>query len=138
VQYTSDKSGRYHATKTIRNVRENEIFPKLINRNDLIDFIDLASNCKSTQISEIIAGTRFTEDFAYRCRSELEKVKVLKTFHPELPVIDIDFDKVRIWKLYGYSDNWFIYYRSDDIRKRYAERGVNFDEIDLIDDEVDE
>jgi hypothetical protein len=55
-----------------------------------------------------------------------------------LPVIDIDFDKVRIWKLYGYSDNWFIYYRSDDIRKRYAEKGVNFDEIDLVDDEVDE
>ena len=122
----------------IRAVSETEIFPRQPKKDDLLKFIECMRKTNSTNIHDIISGTEYTEHFAYRCRAELERLKLLKTFIPELPVIDIDYDKVRIWELYKYSDNWYIYYKSDDIRKRYAEKGVNFDEIDLVDDEVED
>lgn len=92
-------------------------------------FIEYAKNLKSTKIDDIIVGTEFTKDYAYRIRSELNRIHLLKTFIPELPVCDIDFDKVEIWKKYDFSDNWYIYVKSDNIRKKFESKGLNFDEL---------
>lgn len=108
----------------------------MISKTDIIKFIDYAKKSKSTKISDIILGTEYTENYAYRVRSELNNLKLLKTFIPDIPVCDIDFDKVEIWKRYKLSDNWYIYSNSDRIRTKFEDDGINYDELDLDDWDV--
>lgn len=101
----------------------------MISHDNILKFIEYAKNSKSTKIEDIINGTEFTNDYAYRIRSELNRIHLLKTFIPEFPVCDIDFDKIEIWKQYEYSENWYIYYRSDTFKKKFESKGLNFDEL---------
>lgn len=128
VQYQTTPK-YYKVVKVIRNVSEREIFPKLISRDNVLDFINYAKKSNTTDMKNIILGTEFTDEYAYRIRSELNRLKLLKTFIPDLPVCDIDFDKVEIWKKYDFSDNWYIYARSDNARKKFESKGLNFDEL---------
>lgn len=129
VKYSTSPSSSYKVDKVLRTVLEKEIFPKLISRKNVLDFIAFARNCKSTKIEDIILGTKFTIEYAYRIRAELDRIHVLKSFIPELPVCDIDFDKVEIWKKYDFSDNWYIYARSDNVKRKFESKGLNFDEL---------
>ena len=128
VEYVSDTKS-YKVVRTLRYVPDKELFPKLISHDNILKFIEYAKNSKSTKIDDIIVGTEFTNDYAYRIRSELNRIHLLKSFIPELPVCDIDFDKIGIWEQYGYSENWYIYYRSDNFKKKFESKGLNFDEL---------
>lgn len=48
-------------------------------------------------------------------------------------IIKMNQPHIVLWdKFYRRSINWYIYYQSDCIRKKYEERGINYDQIDEI------
>ena len=79
-------------------------------------------------MKKIILGTEFNDDYAYRIRSELNRLHLLKSFKPDIPVCDIDFESVETWKAYNYSDNWYIYHKSDQNKHKFQSRGISFDD----------
>ena len=104
VHYISTPKS-FKVVKVVRNVTEFELYPKLISRDNIFKFIDYAKSTDTNDMKQIILGTEFNDDYAYRIRSELNRLHLLKSFKPDIPICDIDFESVETWKAYNYSDN---------------------------------
>lgn len=101
-----------------------------ISNDTYLSCIEFLQKSNDKTFDALSSHMDFTQTHTFSIYHGLYALDLLNSFDPSLKTFDLNENNITLWKKYKCSRFWKKYYNSDLIKAKYANLGINYDELD--------